>query len=168
MSEHTRLRAFWLPRGEQMSERLVQWVDARRRGDHAPYRIDHGVAALTIINNPWLGQRPLYCPKAGSVGQCYRPIANRRRRPRLPQAKPHIFFFRDQAAGGGEERSRGSARRRSERTATLPQFSSNRFIAAFQRWIYEKAWGETPEETDYLKDLPMESDHFPERRGRRS
>jgi hypothetical protein len=65
---------------------------------------------------------------------------------------------------GGDDRDRspGAGKSGTARPTSPAAFlSDHRTIRSLQRWLYRVAWGEDPEETDYLKDFPIEADVFP-------
>ena len=72
-------------------------------------------------------------------------------------------------AGGGDlppatgPGAAGGSRRDTERITAADFLSDHTAVRAVQRWLYKVAWGEEPEETDYLKEFPIEADVFPKR-----
>lgn len=97
-------------------------------------------------------------------------------RPYGISSRPFADFGRDlgfpqgialaRANGGGDSAPESPRGTSGERTFTIrerptPSLSDNRFIRKAQRWVYRVAYGENPEETNYLRDFPLESDVFP-------
>ena len=78
----------------------------------------------------------------------------------------HEGFTSSGTGGGGLPSSKPPGREGRDShteigTRTVPNLSNNRLIRKAQRWLYRVAYGENPEETDYLRDFPLESDMFP-------
>ncbi len=48
----------------------------------------------------------------------------------------------------------------------VPSIPTTGILNRIKRWVYQVGWEETPEETyyRYTRDLPIESDHFPDRK----